>query len=305
MAKTDLGAAIAAANEGVEFDTTGDEPVEAGLEALPTPEASSEGAQSQLESEAVVEASSETPPEGDATPKGESTDELPDHYFEVQRGDLPAEEWAVVYAGLKERDEQIQKLMRGKQGTDGETPPEVNEPEEVPVEQPTAMSDEDILAALGLESDNPFDETAAKVAIPLVKALQVLEGQVNGLVEERELAALSQHWETSLDKLEAEHGELPVARLDVLEFAAREGIFDPDDAYWRVAGPANRQADRLLAEARARVKQPKAVEKSDVSSSRPKGAAATGDPEHRGQGLGKAVTATVADVLRKAGLGDD
>jgi hypothetical protein len=232
----------------------------------------------------------------------DGTEDVPDRYFEVDLSGLPAEERTAVIAALKGRDDEIGKLLRGRaegDGNDGEGSTPDPEPEPEPV------TDEDILQALGIDPE--FDETAAKVALPLVRGMQQLQAEVAAMREQRELADLDTYWTSELDKLEKANGELPVDRVAVLEFAAENGLQTPADAYWRIYGPAQRQVQDAVAEAQKRVSakgdKPKPGKK-DVASSRPKSSAADEDvAPPGGANLREVVKDQTAKVLRDLGIG--
>lgn len=290
--KPDLGAAVAAAYGDDDAGTA-----EAEAEVVDTDTTDdSEVAQAQLESESGEGNESEAQEEASS----EGTDDLPDRYFEVERGDLPAEEWRAVIAALKERDDEIGKLLRGRAEDDGQGEEEANASDEPAA--PEALTDDAILKALGLDPENPFEETASKVAVPLVRAVQGLQQQVEALLERDELAQLDAYWTAELDALEASNGELPIERVAVLEFAAENGIQKPADAYWRIAGPAKRQVEQAVAAAQARVKTAGPLTKQAVAGTRPKSSDAEGEVETRGKGVGKAVEAEAAKVLKDLGL---
>jgi hypothetical protein len=291
--KTDLNAALADAYDGPdELDETGTavETAEA-APAVDTP-AASEGAQSVVES-GTQEESSEP---GDA---GEAAD-APERYFEVDLSGLPVEERAKIIEALKGRDDEIGQLLRGR--AEGEAAP-APEPE---AEPPAPVTDEDILATLGIDPE--FDETAAKVAIPLVRGMQALQDQLAQLVEQRELQDLDSYWTSELTALEAEHGALPVDRVAVLEYAAAKGIQDPAQAYWSISGPARRQVEAAADAARARLSTttPEKTKpgKKDVSSQRPANTNADEEvPVADGRNIKDAVKDQAAKVLADLGIG--
>lgn len=282
--------------EGTEVDSS-----EAPAVVETTPVAT-EGAQPVVESTVETTGTTEDP----AAAAAEVTDDLPDSYFEVDLSGLPAEEKQAILAALKARDDEIGKLLRG---APKETPPAdgATTPAGEPVAAPEPMSDEDILKALNLDPENPFDENGAKVALPLVRGLQALQEQVAGLIEERELEQLDRYWTGTLDKLEADNGVLPIDRTAVLEYAAANGLQTPEQAYWQISGPAREQVARLTAEARKRLATPTepvepAVKKP--TSTRPAAgggteAVPTSQPTIKG-----AVKEEASKVLRDLGIGD-
>ena len=250
-----------------------------------------EGAQAEVETEGTIQPSTEAT-EAAAT---EGTVDAPDRYFEVDLSGLPAEERLKVIEALKDRDDEIGKLLRGAK----ETPPEGEQPAP---EAPQPMTDEEILQRLQLDPENPFDETATKVALPLVRALQGLQEQVASIVEERELEQLDRYWMGSLDKLEADNGVLPIDRTAVIEYAAANGLNTPEDAYWRIAGPARQQTEKLTRDALARASAPAPVKKP--TSVRPAGGGATSEVPVSAPTVKGAVKDAASQVLRDLGIGE-
>lgn len=287
--KTDLNALLAESYDGPdELDETGTAAEAAEpAPAVDTPEAS-EGAQPVVESETPA-----------AEPEAsDGTEDAPERYFEVDLSGLPVEERAKIIDALKGRDDEIGQLLRGR--AEGET--QAPEPEADP---PAPVTDEDILTTLGIDPE--FDETAAKVAIPLVRGLQALQDQVAALTEQRELADLDSYWTSELTALETEHGVLPVDRVAVLEYAAANGIQDPKQAYWSISGPARRQVEAAAEAARARLTAtPEKTKpgKKDVASSRPANTNASEEvPVADGRNIKDAVKDQAAKVLADLGIG--
>ena len=289
--KTDLNALIGEAFDPDELDDTSPEADgTAEDDQDDTPDAPT-GAQPDVEDE--------TPDTEPEAPEG--TEDVPERYFEVDLSGLPAEERVKVLDALRGRDDEIGKLLRGRAEGEGEgngQPPE-------PDPEPEPVTDEAIFEALGIDPE--YDETAAKVALPLVRGMQALQAEVAAMREERELQSLDAYWTSELDALEKANGELPVDRVAVLEFAAENGLQSPADAYWRIYGPAQRQVQAAVAEAQARVSaaggKPKPGKK-DVSSARPKSSAAEEEvPVGDGKSLRDSVADAGAKVLRDLGLG--
>lgn len=292
--KPDLGDAISAAY-GDDDEATA--PAESTSDDTETPD-SDDGAQAHLESESEEDSESEDQSEA----SDEVTDDLPDRYFEVERGDLSAEQWSAVIDSLKARDDTIGKLLRGKPEGGGEA----DQGDEAQADAPEPITDDAILQAFGLDPENPFDETAAKVVLPLVRSLEQLNAQVSTLAEERELEQLDRYWTSELDQLEAKNGELPIERLALLEFAAENGYQRPSDAYWAVAGPAKRQVEEAVAAAQKKVASAtgkKKLAKEDVASKRTKGSNADATTVTTGKGVGKAVESSVSELLKDLGIG--
>lgn len=292
-AAASLAASVA---EGFEA-TEGTEASEATVDETTTP--STDGAQADVELQDAAGTQSET----EAVATAEGTDDLPDSYFEVDLSGLPAEEKRLIMDALKARDDKIGKLLRGAPEGDQETDGAAGAAgeQEAP---PTPVSDEDILKQLGLDPENPFDETATKVAIPLVRALQGLSEQVNGLIEDRELEQMDRYWTSELDRLETANGQLPINRIAVIEYAAQNGLQNPEAAYWQIAGPAKRQVEKLTDDARKRLAAAPKVEVKKPTSVRPAAGGSTEEASSDAKTVRGAVSDVGRSVLRDLGIGD-
>lgn len=246
---SELAAALAA---GIRSSVDGTAEAEAAEDDQTTPPA--EGAQP------TVVADTEAPtPEAQAEASAEGTgDEPPAAYFGEDLSGFDASQRAEIISMLEKRDDFIGKLLREKAEAPGDEPVVEAQP------APEPVTDEQLLAQLGLDvENNPFDESTAKVALPLMRALQQQQDLVTALVEQQELQALETQWTTALDTLEGEYGELPIDRVAVLEYAAERGIQDPAAAYWTIAGPAKKQLIDAVRSQQARPKPP--------ATTRPKG----------------------------------
>lgn len=174
----------------------------------------------------------EVEPESEAT--GTDSD-APTEYFGVDLSELPAEKRRDIIAGFRERDDYISKLLREK------SEPAVPEPM-APTPQAEELTDDALLRALGLDPENDmFDQHTAKVALPLARQLLETKAAVDELMQTQSISQAERFWNTSLDSLEKQFGELPIDRIAVLEFAAENQIADPQDAYWRIMGPVRQQ----------------------------------------------------------------
>jgi hypothetical protein len=135
--------------------------------------------------------------------------------------------------------------------------------------------------------------------------MEQLRSAVSQLVEQSELRDLDTYWNSTLDKLESENGELPIERVALLEFAASQGLTKPEDAYWRVAGPARRQVEEAVKAAQARVaKAGSAIpDKKDATSARPKSSSADSDvPIAKGVPIRDAVGEVAKKLFRDLGI---
>jgi hypothetical protein len=162
-------------------------------------------------------------------------------------------------------------------------------------------SDEELVQQLGLDPENPFDESAIKVQLPMLKRQMQLESMVSQLVEDRELQALDQYWTSELDALETANGKLPIDRTGVLEYAVANGLNSPSAAYWQIAGPARAQVEKLTAEARKRVAAEPKVKKP--SSTRPTAGGGTEEVPNEDPTVKAAAATEAAKILKDLGIG--
>lgn len=278
----DLDDAITAAVQDFVNDSEDTAAAEVTEEEAETPDASSEGAPAEVATESG-ETESETEPEA----SGEGTDDVPTVYMGQDLSDLPAEARQGIIDGFKERDNLINKLLREKAEAATSQP----EPEQETQPEPTPqLTDAELLAQLKLDPENdPFDEHTAKVALPLAKAVMEMRQQLSELQNNSVLQETDSYWRSSLKTLEESFGELPVAHEEVMQFAAANDVGDPQDAYWRIMGPARQQ----LAEAAA-ARRAEAVReaKKAATTQRPKTAPKTTPARIEG--------AEVSDVLGEA-----
>lgn len=272
------------------IEDTGDEPeVTADEDATP---GSSEGAQADVAADATTD-ESETQPEA----SGEGTDDVPTSYFGVDLSDLPAEKRAEIIAHFKEQDTLINKLQREKPEGQGQADA-VDQPDDSST-APEPVTDEALLQAFGLDPEDPFDERAAKVSLPLARQLLELKARFDAMAETQVLADTERYWMTSLDRLETEYGELPISRDAVLEFAAENSLGDPQDAYWRLMGPARQQLVQAAASQRA---AQVAAAKEAASTTRPRTAPKTTSPKLESTNVKDAVAEAAKRVADELGL---
>lgn len=218
-----------------------------------------EGEADELEGEITPEtelASGETPPgtgdgsEGteEASEAQEGTDEPPMVYWGTSLEGLSAEQRKEVIAALEQRDSTIQKLQ---QKLAEEPPaPEATEEESDPVD----ITDEDILRALGIDPEgDAFEvEQAKRHTLPLARQIMALEETVERIAESETVRETASVWNSELDRLEAEYGKLPGDRLNVLQYAAKENIANPEVLYFRLTAPARKAVDDQVARVRAK-----------------------------------------------------
>lgn len=251
-------AAAAEALEAMESEGTAAQASEA-TETKTSAPPSSEGAPSENATETGTSSS-------EATAEAEGTADELSRYFDVDLSGLTAEERTAVVNALRERDDYIGRLLRSQ--AEGSSEEDVEVPEEV---EESPLTEQAILEAFGLDPEDPFDAKAAKLATALVPQLAELRGAVSELVELQELRDTETEWRSEYDRLSKQYGELPVSFDGMLEFAAANNIAFPEDAYWRIAGPARKQLQEAVqAKLAART-----AEKKRVTTTRPSGGAGT------------------------------
>lgn len=291
----DMRSAVAEAMES--FDDEGTAEAEAPeVGETPTPDASTGG---------ELEVPSDDGPDTSETPEPEAAsvgtdDEVPSEYFGLDLSSLEPSQRVGIIDELKKRDDHIGKLLR-ERAEEGSVS---TEPEESVPEQPE-LSDEEILQRLGLDPENnPFDEQAAKVALPLVRRQLAQEQALASLIETQELAEIDREWRTSLSALERQYGALPreVDHDAVMEYAAENSIASPQDAYWRVVGPARAAlTDAMKAVQSAQVQQ-KQQAKKDVASVRPAAVEAEDDAPIKAGNVKGAAREVAQRLLSDLGL---
>lgn len=203
--------------------------------AVPPAEASTEGS-----------ADEESASQSEPAASGEADDDTPTEYYGVDLSGLPAAQRAEIIAHYQGQDKFIQQLLRNQaeaKAEEGEKTPDPGDEE---------VSDTDLLKALGLDDpDDPYAENTAKVALPLAKMVLGLQQEVQDLTTRTTVSETERYWETSLNALEAQFGKLPVSRDEVFAEAAKAGVAEPVDAYWRIMGPARQQVHAEVQKRRA------------------------------------------------------
>jgi len=290
MSVADLRREVASAARDAVAGVDADDDGTAVAEATPddtdaTPAASAEGG-------SVVE----TKEPVDGAEASDGTADVPTEYFGFDLSDLEPNQRAEIIGELKKRDDHIGKLLRGKVAEEDSTP----DPAPAPLQQAT---DEDILQALGLDPENPFDEQAAKVAVPLVRKQLEQEAMLSQLIEMQELNEIDRSWRGTLGDLEKEFGALPT-ELDhesVMEYAANNGINSPVAAYWQIMGPGRAALAAATKDGRAKALTDA---KRASASTRPAPALADDDAPLESKTTKGATREAAKRIMRELGLGD-
>lgn len=226
-------------------------------------------------------------------PKG--TVEALSEYFGLDLSGIPVEQSSSIVEELKKRDDFIGKLLRKE--SDSEATP-ANDEDETPPE----LTDEDILRALGLDPvNNPFDEQVAKVTVPLVRKQVAQDAALAQLIENQELLEIDRTWRAALSGMEKEFGALPkeIDADSVMEFAAKENIANPMDAYWRIVGPGR----ALLSAAMKGVTEKEATAaKKQAATTRPNSSSADNEAALESKTVKGATREAAERVLKQLGV---
>jgi hypothetical protein len=277
---TQEAAASAVAGEDQDEGTEG---TEATSKEIATSDASTEGEQSASSTEDSTDSEA-----------SDGTEDGPTEYFGYKLPpELTPQERVELLSELQKRDDTIGKLLRGKEAATTETvveTPAVVEP----------LTDAEILQALGLDPENPFDEQTAKAVVPLVRKQLEQDNVIAQLIEIQELNEIDRSWRGTLSSLEKEFGALP-AEVDheaVMEFAADNNISSPVDAYWRIAGPGRSLVESVMAERAKKLTAAKAAS----ATTRPGGAGASDEAPLESKTTKGATREAAAKLLQSLGL---
>jgi hypothetical protein len=175
------------------------------------------------------------------------TDEdLPDVYWGTSLKGLSAEQKRGVIKALEQRDSKIQQLQTKLAA--GPPEPKAGDQDEPDVE----ITDDDILRAVGIDPEgDPFEvEQARKHTLPLAKQIIQLEETVGKIADTESLRETATAWNSELDRLEHEYGKLPGDRVQVLQYAANEGIANPEVLYLRLTAPTRQAVEAEIAKVR-------------------------------------------------------
>lgn len=265
-------------------------------------EAGESGASPEGTGDVTEEATSE---EESEAPEG--TDEIPDDYFGFDLSPYSPEQKAAIVAQLEKRDDYIGKLLRDEAEPVGEG----DKPSPADDTPPAELTDEAIVEALrglGLDPDDPTDESVIKGVAPLVRKQVEQDQRLSTLMETIELQELDRSWRASLNGLEKEFGNLPAAVTHdkVMEYAAANGIQHPSDAYWRIVGPARsalESAGKAHRELPPEAKAALAAKKKAAASVRPASTDADGDAALESKTVKDASKEVGLRLLKQMGIG--
>lgn len=270
-------------------------------------EAGESGASPEGTGDVTEEATSEDASEATEGDSSEGTDEIPDDYFGFDLSPYSPEQKAAIVAQLEKRDDYIGKLLRDEAEPVGEG----DKPSPADDTPPAELTDEAIVEALrglGLDPDDPTDESVIKGVAPLVRKQVEQDQRLSTLMETIELQELDRSWRASLNGLEKEFGNLPAAVTHdrVMEYAAANGIQHPSDAYWRIVGPARsalESAGKAHRELPPEAKAALAAKKKNAASVRPAATDADADAALESKDVKGATKETAIRLLKQMGIG--
>ena len=213
-----------------------------------TPEGTAEAEAPDGESEGTPPGSAEV---GAEVESEGSEEEIPTSLFGVDLSTLPDDaarkefihEWREQNKTISKLQREKAELAKAQEETPPAPPPAQEAPEPVDV---SSLTDEALAEVLGLDLENSLDPQAAKAALALARGFLDLKGQVDGLTTKTTVAEVQHRWDSQLNDLEQRFGELPVERAELLEWAADNGITDPEAAYWTITGPIRAQVAEAL-----------------------------------------------------------
>lgn len=187
-------------------------------------------------------------PEAEGAPDAE---DVPDSFMGLDLSEVPVEKRQEIINRFKEQDryanrehQRALELERKVQSQEPEAP----QPEPEPA---APLTDEEILAKLGYDKSDEFYDVKAEVALPLAKEVLELRQGVQAIMQERALDQFEQHWNSSLDLMEDQHGKLPISRDDLLDYAAENNIEDAETAYLKYMTPRKKALSEEVKKAKS------------------------------------------------------
>ena len=242
-----------------------------------------------------------TETETEATPdEGEGTDPI-EEFLGVDLSVLPASEREALVSAFTEQNKLISQLQRERAADEG------GQPDTEQTDEPVTFTDEELMEALGIDPEASMDPERDKREVALARELLSLKNQVEGLTSATSAEAEEKYWESSLDKLEAEFGPLPVkkgetaadTRLRLYEMAAERSIGDPEAAYWRFMGPVRAQ---LSKDVEKRLSELKKAGKKAATTQRPKASEETEEVALTAKDTRDAVREAAKKAAEKLGI---
>jgi hypothetical protein len=184
--------------------------------------------------------------DGDTEEDDGSLEEVRTEYFGVDLSDIEPAKRAELLDKWREQDKFVQSVMRRNAELENQDPPAATDDEpEAP------LSDEEFLASLGITEDDEMYEVKKEILGPVAKIVIQQQQQMQEMVLQQQAAAFLDNWDTTLNQLEEQYGELPMSHDDLLDAALENGIMDPVDAYNRVSMTGRKVVSDEVAKAKA------------------------------------------------------
>lgn len=233
----------------------------------------------------------EAPQDSDPAEPLEAAD-VPDSYWGVDLAGIPVEKRAAIIEHLSQQDGTIRKLQA-----------KLSEPDEPAAdgagdEAPTAITDAQILAFLGMDGEDfAIPDAVKQASLKMARNQLDLEAQVARLNTESAGNAYRAQWNAELDSLESTYGNLPGSREEVLRYALREEVPTPADLYFKLTAPVKREVESLAAKARR-----EAGKREQSAGVKPRSSSAEPAPVQPGMSLRDAVKAAASEAQKETGM---
>lgn len=240
----------------------------------------------------------------EVAPEEEAAEEtpVPTSLYGIDLSVLPDDEARKTFISeFTETQQHIGKLQRENAALRNSEPvPPVAPAVVAEQEQPdlSTLSDEQLAEALGINLEDALDPQATKLNLALTRKVLALTQTVERVSTSTATDAMQRTWETALDGLESKFGELPVERIEVLEYAATNGITDPEAAYWAKAGPIRFAVNEALGE---RLKSSRVAAKKSATTVRPKTSVGV-EPRLESKNVKDAVREAANAAMRELGI---
>jgi hypothetical protein len=201
-------------------------------------------------------------------------------YFGIDPEGVPAEKWAEILTHLKRQDSTIGRLnqrLASRRRLEAQQDVPVREaateayhelvpaqqPQSAPAPQatpgaaavtnldPSQVSDQDFVRALGFEPEDMDDKMVAAIGA-LARETLAMKMQVAQVLSKSEEEEAVKFWNDSLDELESQYDPFPAEwdRTAILQFAIDEGITSPYELYFRLMAQAKAEVEAATKEAR-------------------------------------------------------
>lgn len=230
------------------------------------------------------------------------TGDVPDEYFGVDLSGVEPEQRQAIVDRFQQSDQYINRILQEKARLEQQPPqPQEEEQFELP-------SDEDLSSYFGLNEEDPYYDVKRDVLLPVGKHLAQIQQGIEYLSDAFTSQQTMDHWNRELTRLEGDHGQIPgLSHDDIMQFAAGEGIADPEAAFLKLWAPAQKvirdEAQKL---------QPKDVEtelrrrKDAATGTRPRSGGDTEPQEIKADNMMDAVRQAVkrAAETHKTSWGD-